>query len=402
MENGKLRYAKGVVDLRSLPAGLSSFDRVIARRAMIEQERGVDLSSLAVNAAALGHSEEKNCENMFGAVPIPVGLAGPLTVTLSNGEETTVHLPLATTEGALVASVSRGCKALNTCKGVRTSSIYHGVTRSIAFKIKNEELRMKNWIREHEKEWKSTGESTSSHLKILAYDIDEKDGHVFLTIAADTDEAMGMNMVTIAAQAIGTYIAKSTGEQFITVAANVDSDKKPSKRTHAKGRGYEATATCILPAAIIADVLKTTPEAILATAKAKLELGSEIAGAIGSNCHAANVIAALYLATGQDAAHVVEGSLADTTVQSTSEGLKFSVRLPALLLGIRGGGTTLPAQAQCLQLLLQPATSNQQPAISPCSLLSEIVAAAVLAGEISLLAAQSSHTLAKAHKDLGR
>ena len=398
------------MDLRSIPIGMPSFERVIARRAMIERELNVDCSALAVNSTALGHAEEKNCENMFGAVPIPVGLAGPLTVNLSDGSETTVHLPLATTEGALVASVNRGCKEL---RGVRvdTASNYHGVTRSLAFAGNVANCKLQSWLREHEQEWKAIGEATSSHLKILSYDIDEKDDHLFLTIAADTDEAMGMNMVTIATQAIGEYIEHTTGANFITVAANVDSDKKPSKRTHDRGRGYEASAMCTVSSAIITDVLKTTPEALLATAKAKLELGSSIAGAIGSNCHAANIIAALYLATGQDAAHVVEGSLADTIIESfpspVGEGLgvgaiRISVRIPALLLGIRGGGTTLPAQQQCLDLILKSQIANRQSQIVPCRYLAELFAAAVLAGEISLLAAQSNHTLAKVHKNLAR
>ncbi|OGJ59269.1 hypothetical protein A2881_00435 [Candidatus Peribacteria bacterium RIFCSPHIGHO2_01_FULL_55_13] len=396
------------MDLRNLPSDLDAFGRVTARRSLIEKEFGTDLSALSIDSTKLGHAEEKNCENMFGAVPIPVGLAGPLTITLSDGTKTTVYLPLATTEGALVASVNRGCKALSTCD-VRTSSIYHGVTRSIAFRIPNSEFRIRNWIQEHEKEWKAVGEATSSHLKILSYDIDEKDNHIFLTIAADTDEAMGMNMVTIAAQAIGAYIADATGAQFITVAANLDSDKKPSKRTHDRGRGYEASATCNLQPETITEVLKTTPEALLATAKVKLELGSSIAGAIGHNCHAANIIAALYLATGQDAAHVVEGSLADTTVEMQNSecgirNVKISVRLPALLLGIRGGGSTLPAQKKCLQLLLGHNSEFRIPnsELHPCRQLAEIFAASVLAGELSLLAAQSSHTLAKAHKSLGR
>jgi len=393
------------MDLRSLPPALDALQRVNARRTMIEQELGVDCSSLAVNASTLGHSEEKNCENMFGAVPIPVGLAGPVTFTLSSGTETTVHLPLATTEGALVASVNRGCKALSLSvsadasdgsKGVRTSSIYHGVTRSIALRIADSASKISDWIRAHEHSWKAVGESTSSHLKIVSYDIDEADGHVFLTIAADTDEAMGMNMVTIAAQAIGEWMQKHQPScTLVTVAGNVDSDKKPSKRTHDRGRGYEVSAACHLSSAVIRDVLKATPEAMLEVANAKLKAGSKIAGSIGSNLHAANIIAALYLATGQDAAHVVEGSMADTTVEPLPDGVRISVRLPALLLGIRGGGTTLPAQARCLDILFGKHIHTPRH-------LAEIIAAAVLAGEISLLAAQASHTLAKAHRALGR
>jgi hydroxymethylglutaryl-CoA reductase (NADPH) len=384
------------MDLRNLPSDLDAIGRINARRSLLEHNLGVDLAALAVNSAQLGHAEEKNCEQMFGAVPIPVGLAGPLTVTLSDGTETTVHLPLATTEGALVASVNRGCKAM---RGVRvdTQSTYHGVTRSMSFKMSNEKCAVSNWIREHESEWKAVGEATSSHLKILSYEIDEKEDHVFLTIAADTDEAMGMNMVTIAAQAIGEFIATKANVTFVTVAANVDSDKKPSRRTHDNGRGYEATASCTLSNTIIQEVLKVTPSALLATANAKLNLGSNIAGAIGHNCHAANVIAALYLATGQDAAHVVEGSLADTNLAPAGDGIVVRVRLPSLMLGVRGGGTTLPAQSQCRELLLKNGSK-----LHPCRTLAEVFAAAVLAGEISLLAAQAGHSLASAHKQLGR
>lgn len=242
-------------------------------------------------------------------------------------------------------------------------------------------------------------QSTSQHLKMLRYEIDEASDHLFLTLFCDTDEAMGMNMVTIAAQAVGEWIQENIeGLEFITVAGNVDSDKKPSARVHDRGRGYEVTAQATLTEDIIRDVLKTTPETLLAVAEAKLKYGSEIAGAIGKNLHAANIIAALYLATGQDAAHVVEGSLTDTTIQPFNHSsLKISVRSPAILVGLRGGGTTLPAQSQCLEMLLHPKT-----ALHPKAQLAESIGAAVLAGEISLLAAQASHTLAAAHRTLGR
>ncbi|MFH1348031.1 MAG: hypothetical protein ABIH58_00165 [Patescibacteria group bacterium] len=254
-------------------------------------------------------------------------------------------------------------------------------------------------------EWMKIGESTSSHLKIINYYIDECDNHLFVTINCDTDEAMGMNMVTIAAQAIGEWIEAHIPElEFITVAGNVDSDKKPSKRTHDLGRGYEVFAEAELSEEVIKDVLHTTPYSLLTTAQAKLESGSKVAESIGSNLQAANIIAALYLATGQDAAHVVEGSMADTTITDVAEDrylpLRISVRCPAILVGVRGGGTQLPAQSQCLQLLTKPINqlTNQ-----PINLhLAEIIGAAVLAGEISLLAAQATHTLAKSHKSLAR
>jgi len=400
------------MDLRSLPSQLNSSDRCNERRKIIERELGVDLSNLSIDPTKLGTAEEKNCEQMFGHVPIPVGLAGPLSIhfsdrssgspVVSNVEPATaatnVYLPLATTEAALVASVNRGCKALSMSGGVQTSSIYHGMTRSLAFNLQLSTVNFQQKVRELENQWKQVGENTSEHLKILSYDLEEAEDYLFLTINCDTDEAMGMNMVTIAAQEIGQWLEENIeGLEFVTVAGNVDSDKKPSKRTHDQGRGYEATAEVIIPSAVIKDVLKSTPADLLRTAHAKLDIGSRVAGAIGSNLQAANIIAALYLATGQDAAHVVEGSLADTHVSEHADGLKISVRCPAILVGVCGGGTQLPAQSQALGLLLKQETS-----LHPCKQLAEIVAAAVLAGEISLLAAQATHTLAKAHVKLGR
>lgn len=391
------------MDLRNLPQSLSSHERCAHRRMQLQDTLGVNLSLLGTEPDRIGQAEEKNCEQMFGSVPVPVGYAGPLNVAFSSGETLDIHLPLATTEGALVASVNRGCKAVGT---VSTSSTYHGISRSIALKLKAESVKLKAFIKDHESDWKKIGEATSSHLKILSYDIDESGDYVFLTINGDTDEAMGMNMITIAAQEIGNYIEQNfigtdaPAVRLITIAANVDSDKKPSKRTHEKGRGYEVVANCQLEAAVIADVLKTTPEAMLEVAEAKLKHGSKVAGALGANLHAANVIAALYLATGQDAAHVVEGSLTDTSVRilgySDTRILEVSVRCPAILVGVRGGGTELPAQRQCLDMLL-PTTDNRLP-----SRLAESIGAVVLAGEVSLLAAQASQSLASSHKSLAR
>ena len=389
---------------------LNSSDRCNERRKVIERELGVDLGALSIDPEKLGSAEERNCEQMFGHVPIPVGLAGPLKVHFSDDcsrdprvPAADVYLPLATTEGALVASVNRGCKALSLAGGVRLKSIYHGITRSLAFRILNCQLSIANSIQKLESEWKQIGEDTSNHLKIMGFCIDEADDHVFLTINCDTDEAMGMNMVTIAAQAIGEWLENEIeGLEFVTVAGNVDSDKKPSMRTKTNGRGYEVIAEAELSDDVIREVLKSDSESLTQTAHAKLNVGSKVAGALGSNLHAANIISALYLATGQDSAHVVEGSLADTTADAVVRGtapsrVHLKVHCPAILIGIRGGGTFLPAQSQALKLLLKPETQ-----LHPCKQLAESIGAAVLAGEISLLAAQASHTLARAHTELGR
>ena len=385
------------MDLRDLPTGLDASARIDERRARVEKELGADLSILKPDERVIGNADEKNCEQMIGVVPVPVGIAGPLKITLSSKEIIERYLPLATTEGALVASVNRGCKAVTMSGGATVTSIHHGTSRSIAFK-RSEATGQKALIEHEAQKWLPVAESTSSHLKVLHYELDETADYVFLTLFCDTDEAMGMNMVTIAAQAVGEWIEKEIdGLSFVTVAANVDSDKKPSVRTHDEGRGFEVNAEAVIPSSVITEVLKTTPEKLLDVARAKLEVGSALAGAIGKNLHAANIIAALYLATGQDAAHVVEGSLTDTTVEDHKDGIRISVRIPALMIGLRGGGTDLPAQAQALGLLLGSKTS-----LHPRQQLAEIIGSAVLAGEISLLAAQASGSLAKAHATLGR
>ncbi len=386
------------MDLRTFPDDLTPAQRVSERRRRIEAELGVDLSCTQVDERLLGQAEEKNCEQMFGHVPVPVGYAGPLDVTFtSSGERASLHLPLATTEGALVASVNRGCKALTRDGGVRTSSLYPGVTRSLAFRTVDARTFIRS-LHEHKAEWIGLAEATSNHLKILLFDIDELDEYVFLTLHADTGDAMGMNMITIAAQAVGDWIGhKRKLAEFVTVAGNADSDKKPSIRTLQQGRGYDVTAEATLSEDTISEVLKSSSKAMLSVADAKLIAGADVAGALGRNLHAANIVAALYLATGQDAAHVVEGSLATTAVEQFEDGLRVSIRLPAVMVGVRGGGTTLPAQKQCLDLLLKDKTS-----LATRQQLAESVGAAVLAGEVSLLAAQASHQLAKAHREHAR
>jgi hydroxymethylglutaryl-CoA reductase (NADPH) len=277
--------------------------------------------------------------------------------------------------------------------------VHHGTTRSIAFRSEKKTMSdLHLFIDAHHEVWKAHGEATSGHLTILHHAIDIKDDHLFLTIHGDTGEAMGMNMITIAAQAIAEFVASSVdGCECVTIAGNVDSDKKPSKRTHQHGRGFEVHASAEIDEEIIASVLRTTAEKMVNTAQAKLTHGSALAGALGTNLHAANIIAALYIALGQDPAHVVEGSLADTSLERTETGVRLNVRLPAILVGVRGGGTSLPAQIQCRHLFLKPEVD-----LPKREQLAQSIAAAVLAGELSLLAAQSSHSLAKAHQKMGR
>lgn len=388
------------MDLRTLPPNLDASGRCNERRRRVEEELNVHLPLLETGNDRIGQADERNCEQMLGCVSVPVGYAGPLPLTFSSGECADIHLPLATTEGALVASVNRGCKALRESGGVRASSVDRGMTRSLAFSVPSQGQTFTSRLKKEKKTWQAAAEKTSSHLKLLSFDIDEKDDHVFLTLAFDTDEAMGMNMVTVASQAAGDWIMANLAPadtRFVTVAANVDSDKKPSLRTKQKGRGYEVSVQALLDAETIRDILHSSAEELMQVVKAKLHAGSNVAFALGRNLQVANIVAALYLATGQDPAHVVEASMADTIVALEGTSLRVATRIPAILIGVRGGGTALPSQEQCLNMLLLPKTKMHRK-----QQLAESVGAAVLAGEISLLAAQATHTLACAHQKLGR
>lgn len=302
---------------------------------------------------------------------------------------------MATTEGALVASISRGCKAINESGGAITFVENTGMTRGPVFKLKNlnEAIKTKTWIEENFKELAKTAAATSSHLKLLKADFQITGRNLFVRFYFDTGDAMGMNMATFATEAIVNLIEKKTKAACVSLAGNFDIDKKPAWLNFINGRGKKVWAECIVPKKIIAEVLKTTPEKIVEVVERKCHLGSIISGSLGFNAHYANVIAAIFAATGQDLAHVAEGSIGVTTAEVLeNKDLYFSVYLPSLAVGTVGGGTNLPTQKEALGIMKAKNVLEY----------ARIIGAAVLAGELSLIASLSEGSLAKAHKKLGR
>jgi hydroxymethylglutaryl-CoA reductase (NADPH) len=202
-----------------------------------------------------------------------------------------------------------------------------------------------------------------------------------------------MNMATIATQKITEMIEQETGIACLTVAGNYDIDKKPAWLNIINCRGKEAWSEAVIPAETVQSVLKTTSQKIFDVWLAKCMLGSAMSGSMGFNCHFANVVAALFLATGQDAAHVVEGSAGITTTKVLDNGdLYISVFLPAVMVGTIGGGNKLKTQTAARSIM------NITSAIQ----LAEVTAGTVLAGELSLLASLSAQSLATSHQKLGR
>jgi hydroxymethylglutaryl-CoA reductase (NADPH) len=344
---------------------------------------------------------KKNCENMIGSVEIPVGVAGPVPVRSTVLSES-ISFPLATTEGALVASISRGSKAIRLSGGADVLVKRIGMSRAPVFFCVSGKAAQHfvEWLDKHIAEFAVACESTSSHLKYLSHLSWIQGRHVYVRFVFDTDEAMGMNMVSIALQTGWEQMQKAHKEELaevelISLSSNMCADKKDSSINRMLGRGYWAQAEVLLTKEIITDVLKTTAEKLLHTHHAKNLIGSNLAGSLSQNMHVGNVIAAMYLATGQDMAHVIEGSQANTTIELTEKGLYVSVTLPNLTLGTVGGGTWFPKQTQARQLIRQGEEIN-------AAQLAVAIATASLAGEISGLSALSSQTLAAAHQKLGR
>lgn len=380
---------------RSVYMNLRNYPRAADRREVLEKELQVELKhigSFTVDEAAAG---TRNCENMIGAAQVPIGIAGPLRIKQKN-----YYIPLATTEGALVASVNRGCKAITESGGASVDSYRVGATRGPVFKVKNlvQNDKLNTFFETHLKELGTVAQKTSHHLKLKQIFSRGLGRYRFARFVFNTQDAMGMNMATIATAKMIQIIETKTGARCVSVAGNYDVDKKPSWLNVIEGRGIKAWAEVTVPERVLTSVLKTTAKAVYETWMAKCMMGSIMSGSMGYNAHIANVIAAMFLATGQDVGHVSEGSVGITTTEVIDNDLYVSVYLPDLMVGTVGGGTGLATQKEALSILGVAGGNEGKNAMQ----LAEIIAGAVLAGEISLLASEAEGSLAEAHQKLAR
>ncbi len=372
------------------------------RRKFIEKVTGAKLEHIGYFSINVEAAMKKNIENMIGVVQIPLGIAGPLKIEgeYAKGE---FYIPLATTEGALVASVNRGCSAITKSGGARTFIIKDAMTRAPVFKLKNAKraIEFVEWVEKHFEDIKKVAESTTKHGKLLSIDPWVVGRSVFLRFSYDTKDASGLNMVTIATDAAVRYIEENFEDAIcISLSGNLCVDKKPAALNFILGRGKSVIAEAVIKREVCKKVLKTTPEDIVEVNYRKNLLGSALSLSHGFNAHYANIVAALFIATGQDEAHAVDGSLGITTTELYDGDLYISVYLPCIYVGTVGGGTRVETQRECLEIL-GVAGSGDPPGVN-AKKLAEIVAAAVLAGELSLLAALAAGHLARAHEKFGR
>jgi len=395
------RLKSGSLKLYALEKEVSPSEAVRIRRTYIEQVTGADLKNLGSYTIGIDAVVRKNCENMIGAVQVPVGVAGPLAV---HGEyaEGEFFLPLATTEGALIASVNRGCGAITKAGGADARILRDGMTRAPVFAARSvsHAKEIVGWVSMHREDIRNIAESTTSHGKFLDVTTSVTGTSVFVRLEFDTKDAMGMNMVTIASAKVADLIAGSTGARLIALSGNMCADKKPAAINLVRGRGKSVVAGVFLPDGLIQEVFKTDAATITEVNLRKNLVGSARAGSLGFNAHAANVIAAMFIACGQDPAHVVEGSSCITTVDPAPGGLYVAVTLPSLNVGTVGGGTGIATQKECLSLL--GVSGGGDPPGAHARKFAEIIASGVLAGELSLLGALGAGHLARAHQQLGR
>lgn len=367
------------------------------RRKFIEEKTNTQLEHIGKYSIDMTLTAQKNIENQIGTIQVPVGVAGPVII---NTEEETIetYVPMATTEGALLASVNRGCSVIRKSEGCSVSILNNQMTRAPVIKTKNihDANKLKIWIEEHFNEIKEVAESTTNHGKLIKIDPIAIVGHfVYPRFVYETGDSMGMNMVTIATQEAINYIEQENDIHVISLSGNFCVDKKPSALNMIEGRGKSIVAEVTVPKEIVEKTLKTTPDAVVEVNYAKNLVGSAISGSYGYNAHFANMIAAVFLACGQDPAHVVEGSIGITTAETVEGDLYFSVTIPDLPVATVGGGTRLETATESLNIMDVKGSGNVNKFAS-------IVASIVLAGELSLVGALAAGHLARAHKELGR
>jgi len=338
-----------------------------------------------------------NCEIVVGYVPLPVGMVGPLTL---NGQS--VYIPMATTEGCLVASTNRGCKAITQGSGATSVILRDGITRAPCVRMNSakEAAELKLWCEmpANFATLKHAFESTTGFGKLLSVEPTVAGKNAYLRLQCFAGDAMGMNMVSKGSLAV-IDLLKSVFPTLVLVAlsGNMCTDKKAAATNWIHGRGKSVVVEAIIPQHVVRTTLKTTVQAIVQTNIHKNLIGSAMAGAIGGfNAHAANNVTAVFLATGQDPAQNVESSNCITLLEETEDGdLWICCTMPSIEVGTVGGGTSLPAQSACLKAIgckgggVNPGDNAKQ--------LAHVVAAATMAGELSLLAALAANTLVQAH-----
>jgi hydroxymethylglutaryl-CoA reductase (NADPH) len=344
---------------------------------------------------------QHNIESFIGSTEIPVGMVGPLLFCNDEREEM-IYCAGATLEGALIASMNRGAKAITLSGGFSATVVHQRMVRAPMFILysENDAMRFRQWTEENYERIKKEAEQHSNHATLLDLQCVITGKAVHVKFAYKTGDASGQNMTTTctwyAMLWMVEHFQKKTAleiESYV-IEGNAASDKKVSLYSQTQGRGINVMARCTIKEDVIRKVLRTTSAAIVACYGPSTKVAA-IDGMTGYNINVANAIAALFAATGQDLASIHESSVGILTVERTDEGLSLSLNLPSLVIGTVGGGTHLSRQSEILKMMgcLGSGKVNR---------FAQLIAGFALGLEISTYAAIVSGEFAKAHEKLGR
>lgn len=343
------------------------------------------------------HAVQGNCENFTGVAQIPLGLAGPIRV---NGEHANGDflIPLATTEGTLVASYNRGIKLLNSSGGVKCSVVGDAMQRAPVFVFGDarEARDFAAWVQENFVTIKEHAEATSSVAKLFDIDTYLASKFAYLRFNYTTGDAAGQNMVGRATFAACSWIMDHyKGIRHFYLESNFATDKKASQINIMRTRGKRVTAEAVIKRDTLIQQMRVDPES-LAYHAGIANVGSILSGANNNGLHSANAITAMFIATGQDVANVAESSAGLIYIELTPEkDLYASITIPSLIVATYGGGTGLATQRESLEMLGCYGRDKVHK-------FAEIIAGVVLAGELSLASAISSSDWVSSHEEYGR
>eukprot|EP00850_Spirogloea_muscicola_P016334 SM000131S26764 [mRNA] locus=s131:394868:403223:- [translate_table: standard] len=382
---------------------------VAVRRRAVELRTGRSLDGLPHDAYDYASVVGACCEMVIGHVPIPVGVAGPL---LLDGVE--YSLPMATTEGCLVASTNRGCKAIALSHGATSVLLRDSMTRApvVRFASIVRTVELKRFLDDpanfeaiaedfnSSSRYGSTSQPAglSRFARLQSVSVALAGRNAYLRFGCFTGDAMGMNMASKGTQQLLESLRNRHGfldMEVISISGNFCADKKSTAVNWIEGRGKSVVCEAVIPGAVVNKVLKTTVAALVELNMVKNLAGSAIAGAMGGfNAHASNIVTAVFIATGQDPAQNVESSNCITMMEAVNGGadLHASVTMPSIEVGTVGGGTFLAPQAASLNMLGVRGPHPDTPGTN-AQRLARIVAGAVLAGELSLMAALAAGQL---------
>ncbi|MCW8874097.1 MAG: hydroxymethylglutaryl-CoA reductase [Xanthomonadales bacterium] len=371
---------------------------IAARQAFIRESTGAQLDHVT-RYSIDPRVTRGNIEHFTGVAQVPIGFAGPLLVHGQHAQGE-FYVPLATSEGTLVASYNRGMKVLHRSGGVKCAVVGDNMQRAPVFIFEDAASagRFSDWVTERTASIRAAADATDPFVRLDYIDAYLSNAFAFLRFNFKTGDAAGMNMVGKATFAACNWILQNCDacdiKQFY-LESNFATDKKASMVNIMHTRGKRVTAEALVKRDVLLEVMDADTESLYQHYKVST-IGAMLSGANNNGCHSANAITAMFIATGQDVANVAESSAALLFTELTPEkDLYMSITLPSLIVATCGGGTGLPTQRECLETM----DCHGQGKVGK---LAEIVAGTVLAGEVSLAAAISSLDWVSSHDQFGR